>query len=137
MAIGTAAAACWTNSRAPGNSTESACISSCSRTPFNATSSAIRRSFDGDAAVPGDRAERADVVEAEIARVVLCRRQLDAVVGERLLERLQVQRLTVGDDAVEVEDDRLQRAGHSPGGAFSPARTATFNRFDGGGNGHS
>jgi hypothetical protein len=43
-----------------------------------------------------------------------------------------VQRFAVGNHPVEVEHDCLQRVDHAPG-AFSPARIATFNWFDGGG----
>jgi len=48
------------------------------------------------------------------------------------LEGLQVERLAVGDDAVEIEDHRLQSAHHAVG-SFSPAVTAILSRFEGGG----
>ena len=96
------------------------------------------------AAIARQRLEHADVVVAEVAREVFVARQRDAFLGQRLLKRLQVQRLAVGDDAVEVEDDGLQRGvtrrglrGSRFGGAFSPARIGTLSRFAGGGYGHS
>ena len=85
-------------------------------------------------ALPGQRAQDARIVEAEIVVVVLPRAEIDAASAEHLLERAQVQFLGVGDDAVEVEDDRLK---HYFRGAFSPARMATGNRFSFGGTGQS
>ena len=58
-------------------------------------------------AVAGQRLQHAHVVVAEIARVVLLRGERDAILGQRLLEGLQVQGLAVRDDAVEIEHDRL------------------------------
>ena len=60
------------------------------------------------AAVARERLEHADVVEAEIARVVLAFGEGDVLLGEDLLIGAAVERFAVRDDAVEVEDDRLQ-----------------------------
>src|SRR5688572_22194642 len=89
-----------------------------------------------DAAIPRQRLEQSDIVETQVAREVFLRAEVDAFLAECLLEGAEVKGLAVGDHAVEIEDDRLQRAGHTPG-AFSPASIGTFNLFDGGGNGHS
>ncbi len=64
---------------------------------------AARRQF----AVACQRLQQADVVVAEIARVVLLGGERDAILGQRFLEGLQVKGLAVRDDAVEVEHDRL------------------------------
>ena len=93
------------------------------------------------ATIARQRLEHPDIVVAEVAREVLVALEHDPFLGERLLIRLQVQRLAVGNHAIEIENDRLQRGGHAPeafaagasGGAFSPARIATLSRFDGGG----
>ena len=70
-----------------------------------------------DAAVGADRLERAGIVEPEIPRVVVALGQCQPLFGKDLTEALEVQRLAVGDDAVEVEDDAAERHGLS----FSPA----------------
>src|SRR6185295_11348316 len=98
-----------------------------------------------EAAVPRERRERADVVVAEITGEVVLAREHDPFFGQCLLKGFEVQRLAVGDDPVEIEDDRLERGGHAPGafaagasgGAFSPARIATLRRLAEGGYGHS
>ena len=63
--------------------------------------------------------------------------QDDALGREHVLVGTQVERLGIGEDAVEIEDDRAQR--HYVFGffSFSPARIGTFNRFSEGGIGHS
>ena len=117
MAIGTAAAAC-ADELAPRRETapSPACSISCSCAPLRATSVGDAAVAHRHAAIPRQRLEHADIVVAEVARVVVRRAvSVDAFLGERLLERPQVQRLAVGDDAVEVEDDRLQRAGSCAG----------------------
>ncbi len=136
MAIGTAPAAARTKSMAPGNSTEPAAEHRLELVPLARHQPGHARRVHRHAAVFAEGLEHADVVVAEIARRVLLRRQLEPVLGERLLEGAEVQRLAVGDHAVEVEDDRLQGGRHEPG-AFSPARISTFSRLDGGGNGQS
>ena len=84
--------------------------------------------------VSRERAEDATVVEAEVPGVVVRRREGDAGWREGLLEGGQVQRLGVGEHAVEIEHDGLQRTGvgrrHL---TFSPARIATARRFSFGG----
>jgi len=52
------------------------------------------------------------VIEAEVARVVGVGGERDAVRRQRALEGRQVQRLVVGDDAVEVEDERARPRRH-------------------------
>src|SRR5262249_20785022 len=59
-------------------------------------------------AIARNRLERADVVEAEIARVVVALGERDPFTRQRAVVGAEVQRLTVGDDAVEVEDYRSQ-----------------------------
>ena len=82
----------------------------------------------------GQRREHPVVVVAEIARVVLLARQRQAERLEHLLIRAQVQRLGVGEDAVEVEDDRRD---HLSRPSCSPARTGIGSRFSRGGTGQS
>ncbi len=85
---------------------------------------------------PIDRSKHADIVEAEVVRVVVGVGQRDACVGQHVLKRLQVERLAVGDDAVEVEHYGAQAALNSSTAA-SPARTGILSRFSRGGYGHS
>ena len=97
------------------------------------------------AAIASQRLEHPDIVVAQVAREVFVVLEHDSFLGESLLKRLEVERLAVGNHAIEIEDDRLERGGHAPdalpvgasAGAFSPARMAIFSRFDGGGYGHS
>ena len=56
--------------------------------------------------------DRVVVVEAEIAGVVGLARERDTLRRERLLEGGQVERLVVGDHAVEVEDERARPPRH-------------------------
>jgi len=58
------------------------------------------------------RHDRVVVVEAEVARVVGVGGERDALRRQRALEGRQVQRLVVGDDAVEVEDERARPRRH-------------------------
>ena len=109
---------------------------SCIRSPLRTTSAVTcSRSSRcrGPSPAPRTSRRRRSPDSARSTRPAI---ELDAFLGERLLKRLEVERLAVGDHAVEVEHDRLQRPAHAPG-AFSPARIATFSRFDGGGYGHS
>ena len=55
-------------------------------------------------------AEGAAVVEAQIARVVGVFGEIDAFFGKDLLEQLEMDRLVVDDDAIEVENNRAQHA---------------------------
>ena len=91
--------------------------------------------IDRKTTISRQRLEQAHIVEAQIPGEVLAAGQLDALFAERLLKRLEVQRLAVGDDAVEVEDDGLKRSHDA--GTFSPARISTFSRFATGGSGHT
>ena len=67
-------------------------------------------------------------------RVVLVAIQREAELAEHGLVREQVQRLGVGEHAVEVEDDGAD-VGHQR--IRSPAAIGTFRRFSRGGTGHS
>src|SRR5262249_42208889 len=49
--------------------------------------------------------EHADIVVAEIARVIALLGEIDTNGGEHVTERAEVQRFAVGNHAVEVEDD--------------------------------
>ena len=86
------------------------------------------------AAPLADRRERRDVVEAQVVGVVLVAVERDAELAEDGLVREQVQRLGVGEHAVEVEDDGAD-VGHQR--IRSPAGIGTFRRFSRGGTGHS
>ena len=63
---------------------------------------------EGESEVGRDGAEHADVVESEVARLVVVRGQGHPAIAQHVLVRLQVQALGVRDDAVEVEDDAEQ-----------------------------
>ena len=56
--------------------------------------------------------DRVVVVEPEVTRVVRLGAERDAFRGQRALECRQVERLVVGDDAVEVEHERARPPGH-------------------------
>ena len=83
------------------------------------------------AVVLSQRLEHPHIVEAQILVEVVGGAQLEANLAERSLKRSQMKWLAVGDDAIEVEDDRLQRRHET--GTFSPALIGTFSRFPGGG----
>ena len=55
-----------------------------------------------------ERPEHADIVEAEIPVVVVALRERHAFGRKDIAKRLKVQRLAVGDDAVEVENYRAK-----------------------------
>ena len=78
--------------------------------------------------VARERFEYADVVDAEVSLVILARRKCQAFLGEERLVDPKVQRLAIGDHAIEVEDHALQR--HF---TFSPARIGTCRRLARGG----
>ena len=61
-----------------------------------------------DAAIARQRLEHPDVVIPEVPVEVVGRRQLDPVVRQRLLKCVEMKGLAIGDDTVEVEDDRLK-----------------------------
>src|SRR5690349_13542324 len=84
-----------------------------------------------------DGGEDAAVVESKIPVVVGALREVDPLSCKHVTERPEVQRLAVGNDAVEVEDDGAE--GHYVFGRFmrSPARMGILRRFSGGGYGHS
>ena len=64
------------------------------------------REFVDATLVNPERPEHADIVEAEIPIVVVALRERHALGREHVAKRLKVQRLAVGDDAVEIEDYR-------------------------------
>ena len=96
-------------------------------------------------AVASQRGKHARIVVAEVAREVLVALEDKTFLRERLLKGLQVQRLAIGNHAVEIKDDGLERGAHAAGaltswdsgGAFSPAWIAILRRLAGGGYGHS
>ena len=69
------------------------------------------------AAAPRSRAiasNAPDIVESEVAVVVLAFGERDAAFGEHVAEGAEVQRLAVGDHAVEVEHDRADHGVQAP-----------------------
>ena len=64
---------------------------------------------DRDAAVRGSGREDAHVVEAEVAIVVRGAVERHLAIGEHVLICPQMERLGIGEHAVEVEDDAEQR----------------------------
>ena len=73
-------------------------------------------SAEGESPVGRDGREHADVVEAEVAGLVVLPGEGHSPVAQDIPIRLQVQALGVRDDAVEVEDDADQGiAGDHPG----------------------
>ena len=85
--------------------------------------------------------ERPDIVISQVFAEIVRFAQADVVIREDLAIRLEMKRLAVGDDAIEVEHNRAQHGSgafpHSFSFRRSPARIAAGRRFSGGGNGHS
>ena len=97
-------------SAAPGNSTESSCSSASMRAALSAVEAVAARSTDKDRARSVAIAwNAASIVVAEIPR--RSSRARDRSMPRRrqhVAKGAEMQRLAVGDDAVEVEDDRAQ-----------------------------
>ncbi len=111
MAIGPRRAILSTASRAPGKSTDAPRSSASSWIAFSSDQRRDLGVAHVGAAVARNRPERADVVIPEILRVVLGFGEAQAVRGQHVAKRAEMKGFAVGEDAVEVEDDRLD---HDP-----------------------
>ena len=120
-ASGTRSANIFTHAAAPGNTIESLDSMSSTMRDLAATHSSIP-SRERDTAIVRQGLEQPHVVVAEVACVVIGLVQIDAVGAEHGLISAQVQRLAVGDDAVEIEEYGLELLGQ---GRRSPARIGT------------
>jgi len=74
------------------------------------------------ASVGGNRAESADIVVSEVPAVIVCFAERDGLLRQDVTQGAEMQRLGVGDDPVEIENDG---ADHQPFSLMrSPATTA-------------
>ncbi len=88
-----------------------------------------------EALILRQRLKQPDIVITEISGVVVVFPQIDAVGGQDRLVRAKMQRLAVGDDAVEVEEHGLKPL--EAQGRRSPARIGRDSTLSRGGYGQS